>query len=759
MSLFVELKRRSVFRVAIAYLAAAWLLTEVADTLFPAFGIPDWGFRFFVIVLALGFVLALIFSWAYELTPEGLKRERDVVRDATITHLTAKRLDIVTIVLFGLALAFVAMDRLWLGSRVAPPVTIPAEVTGEDAQSDEAQSPEADSPRSSIAVLPFANRSANPEDAFFVEGIHDDLLTHISRISAIKTISRTSVLRYRETDKSIPEIAAELGVATVLEGGVQRAGDQVRINVQLIDARTDEYLWSEIYDRQLSTANLFAIQTEIAESIAAALQAALSPREEQQLRMVPTQNLPAYEAYLLGRQRLEERSTESLVGAVRYFQKAVELDPQYALAWAALADAYLEQADMGVSPAETFERSRAAVNTALSLNEELAEAHTTLATLRFRQHDVAGAEESYARARALNPNYPKLKSWYGILLGNSGRWDEARQWRAAAVELDPMSPELRRSYAVALRAIGQNEEALKQLERAIEINPDFTPALDAMATILWQIFNRHADSVRITNDLIAKDPKRADHVVWLAQHYLDLGEPGRAERLLDRTAELAPGFWLNTWGRMLLRVQQQAKDGIQREARKMVEEGYGGYAAHWHWQIAAAQLRNLALAAGRPDEALAIYSQNYPELLAETESAVDLRNYRAAIDLALVLYRKGDDKRAKALLERSSRFIAGQPRLGWWGGYWIADVQILALQGRKDEALAALRKAYDEGWRTLWWYYLVSDPNLEAIRNEPRFQDVVADIRKDMAAHMEQIREMERSGEIGPVPGVVFDGR
>jgi len=435
MSFFSELKRRNVFRVAIAYLAAAWLLTEIADTLFPAFGIPDWAFRFVVLALGLGFVLALVFSWAYELTPEGLKREKDVVRDASITHSTARRLDLITIVLVVLALGFVAVDRLWLGSQTAREESVHPEVTAGESRPAEAQAQEGAESRRSIAVLPFANRSANPDDVFFVEGIHDDLLTHISRISAIKTISRTSVLHYRDTDMTIPEIAAELGVAAVLEGGVQRAGDQVRINVQLIDARTDEHLWSEIYDRQLTTANIFAIQTEIAESIAAALEAALSPAEERRLRDVPTRDLAAYEAYLIGRQRLEEQTTESTAEAVRYFGTALERDPGFALAWVGLADAYLEQGDMGVAPSEMFQKARRAAESALKLNDELGEAHTTLGTLKFRMQDIEGAEKSYRRATELNPNYPRLKDWYGIFLANSGRWDEALEWRAAAVEL------------------------------------------------------------------------------------------------------------------------------------------------------------------------------------------------------------------------------------------------------------------------------------------------------------------------------------
>jgi len=755
MSFVHELKRRNVFRVAIAYIALAWLLIEVAGAIFPGFGIPDWAFRFVVVLLALGFLPALLFSWAYELTPEGLKREKDVVRDASVTHLTARRLDVITIILVLGAFAIFAVDRLWLapGSPSRDQSLSPS--LGEETPLTREPAAEAGDPELSVAVLPFANRSADPEDVFFVDGIHDDLLTHIARIGAIKTISRTSVMRYRDSSKTIPEIAAELGVATVLEGAVQRAGDKVRINVQLIDARTDEHLWAEIYDRRLSTTNIFEIQTEIAESIAGALRATLSPMEEKQLRDIPTRSLSAYEAYLLGRQRLAHLTTESVVQAIGYFRKAVEEDPEYALAWVGLADAYIEANDLGARPREeALAGAQSALDTALALDPELGEAYTYLGALRYEQHDLEGAEKAYRRALVLSPNYPVLKQYYGLLLADQGRWDEALAFKAAAVELDPLSPEIRRTYAVSLREIGRTDEALYQLERALEIDPGFTQALDAIATIQWHIFNRHAESVRGAVRLIELDPGYSGSYVWLAQHYLDLGEPGRARRLVERAVQLAPRHELVSWGRLLLGIYQHDTEVVAKEAEAFLAHPFG---SDWQHQVAAAALRDLALAAGRPDDALAVYSSRYPELVSDSGASIDLRNYRAAIDLALVLIRKGEAARANDLLDKATGFVAGQPRLGWWGGYWISDVQILALQGRPAESLAALRKAVDEGWRSLWWYYLPWDPNLESIRGNPAFESILADLRADLAGHMEQIRQMERNGEIGAVPGVGFD--
>ena len=757
MSLYNELKRRNVFRVAIAYLAGAWLLTEVAGTLFPVFGIPDWGIRFMVIVFALGFVPALIISWAYELTPEGLKREQDVVRDESITHLTAKRLDGITIGLIVVAIAFLLADRFWLSPRFAQQAAAPAEVVTGTVQTSGPELAESQYLPNSIAVLPFANRSANPDDAFFVDGIHDDLLTQISKIGSIKTISRTSVMQYRDSTKPIPEIAGELGVGTVLEGGVQRAGDQIRINVQLIDAQSDEHLWAEIYDRKLTASNLFAIQSEIAETITKALKATLSPAEQERIRAAPTGNLEAYEAYLFGRQHLDKKSIDSELKAVDYFREAVELDPLFALAWVGLAESYLDLAGRRDFPiSETHAKAQAALETALELDRDLGEAYTQLGWLKYIQDDFEGAMQNCERALELSPNHPPLSRLYSVLLMDIGQQDEALSWRAAAVRLDPLSANLRRSYAVALRQVGRIEEALEQLEIALEIDPDNPVVHDAIATIHWQVFNQHDKAVQNYVELIMLDPNGSPYYVFLAQLFLDLAEPARASVLLDRAIELAPEHRITNWGKLLIQLNSGITAGAAENAHACLADPLP---SPWMQILCISQISRNAIEAGRLDEALALYWQNFPELLSDNGPEIELDNYRAAIDLAWLQQRMGDRQKADKLLKLAYDFIQQRPRLGWWGAYWISDVQILALQGRKEEALAALQRATDEGWRSLWWYYLRYDMNLDSIRDEPRFQRVLDQIEADISAQMLRVREMEKSGEISAVPGVTFESK
>ncbi len=748
MSLISELKRRNVLRVAIAYLAAAWLLTEVAGTLFPMFGFGDTPARVTVIVLAIGFPLFLIFSWAFEITPEGLRFEKDVDRTATAPAAGTRPLDRAIIVLLALALGYLAFDKFVLDpARDARLVEQAAQQARSKAlvESDVEQS---------VAVLPFANISANPDDAYLVDGIHDDLLAHISRIGAIKSISRTSVLRYRDSAKSIPEIAEELGVATILEGGVQRAGEQVRINVQLIDAQTDKPLWAEIYDRQLSASNIFAIQSEIADSIAQALRATLSPQEKQRTNVRPTENFSAYEAYLIGKQRLASFTTASLAEAGDYFSRALALDPGFALAWVGLSNTYQLQVYYSGLPAERLiQQANDALQKALEIDEGLAEAHESLGRLELMANDFMRAEQSFSRALELNPNLASAHHWNSQLLNSLGRKEEALHSAAKAVELDPMSPIIRDNYANFLRQSGRFDEAWEQFEIIQEIEPDFPDSIDGIATIQHQVFNRYDEGASGFVKVIALDPERPPSYVWLGQLFLDLQAGARAARLFQRAAELAPTDLRTQWGELLLHQYLGELDEAVEPAKNIL--------ADWRWpewitQFCAAVIRNQALAENRESGALAVYAERYPELLTEDEPQLGLANYRAAIDLALVLQRAGEANEADRLLDSASAFVDTLPRLGWWSGHWVSDVQILALKGRNQEALGVLEQAVDEGWRSLWWYYLLRDPNLDSIRDETEFQRIVALVEADMSAQMQRVREMEESGEIPAVPGVNF---
>jgi len=416
MSLYNELKRRNVFRVAIAYLAGAWLLIEVAGTLFPAFGIPDWGVRFVVIVLALGFLPALIISWAYELTPEGLKREKDVVREASIAHFTAKRLDWITIGLIVAALVFIVADRFWMSPRHLEPSAVSVEVVTDHEQ---ASNPEPQYPPNSIAVLPFVNMSSDPEQEYFSDGISEELLNLLAKIPELRVISRSSAFYFKGKDVKLADVARELNVAHILEGSVRKAGNQVRITAQLIEASSDTHLWSETYDRTLD--DIFVIQDEIAGSVVDALKLTLlgdAPRTE------PI-DPEAYALYLQAVHVGGQYTAQAFEQSNAMLKQVLDMAPNYARAWRLLARNYDAQAGRGLLPREEgYALAHDALNRALTIDPDLAEAHCMLGSFAAVENDLVAAAQHIRHALSLEPNSPFVFTYSAMFLRTLGRLDE-----------------------------------------------------------------------------------------------------------------------------------------------------------------------------------------------------------------------------------------------------------------------------------------------------------------------------------------------
>jgi TolB-like protein/thioredoxin-like negative regulator of GroEL len=328
-------------------------------------------------------------------------------------------------------------------------------------------------PEKSIAVLPFDNLSRDPDNAYFVEGIQDEILTRLAKIADLKVIARSSTQRF-QNKSDLPQIARQLGVAHILEGSVQKASDQVRVNVQLINALTEAHLWADTYDRKLT--DIFAVESEIATKIADTLQARFTGSEKNSISKKPTENAHAHELYLKGRYFWNKRTGEDLKRAAQYFTQATAADPNYALAYAGLADAYVLMPNLGAgAPWEAFPKAETAARRALQLDENLAEAHTSLAcVLWYHDLDYTAAEKEFQRAIALNPNYATAHQWYGDnLLTSVGRFDEAIGELKRALELDPLSLIVHTDLANTYRCAQRGQEALRMLHRALEIDPNF----------------------------------------------------------------------------------------------------------------------------------------------------------------------------------------------------------------------------------------------------------------------------------------------
>ncbi|MBT8132113.1 MAG: hypothetical protein KJO35_07580, partial [Gammaproteobacteria bacterium] len=414
-SFIAELRRRNVLKVAAAYALVSWILIEAGSVLLPTFGAPEWFFKGYVLVIMAGFLMALVFAWIYEWTPEGVKLERDVNRSESVTRETGSKLTYGIISLLVVALT----------------ISITLNITGlRDAGDPDA--PGVSDRGSSIAVLPFESRSTDPENALFADGIHDDLLTGLANIGSLKVISRTSVLKYRNPTRNLPEIASELGVDTVLEGAVQRAGENVRINVQLIDAHTDEHIWAKIYDRKLTAKNIFQIQSDISAEITSALRQQLTPEEQGRMASIPTESLEAYSLYTAGRSNVAKRRLDTLQEARRQFQDAIDLDPNYSLAYSGLADSILLLTinHNAIAQPEALQLATAALDKALALDDRNADAYASLGLLKMTmaKHDKSSpeldeAEAAYRRAIELSPNHAQAYAWFAGLKGTRNDLD------------------------------------------------------------------------------------------------------------------------------------------------------------------------------------------------------------------------------------------------------------------------------------------------------------------------------------------------
>jgi TolB-like protein/Flp pilus assembly protein TadD len=534
-SFFNELKRRNVFKVGAAYLVLAWIVIQIANAAVPALRLPEWVNSLVFLLGILGLPFALFFAWAFELTPEGIKKESEVSRDKSIAPDTGQKINFGIIGLLLIALGYF----IWQSSsnnavtKNAPIQEQQSEQNPVENSADNQSKLDLDSNQKSIAVLPFTNMAANEKNESFTLGIHDDLLTHLSKISALKVISRTSVLRYKSTQKPIADIANELGVNNILEGSVQSSGNQIRINVQLIDAKTDEHLWAEIYDRELSTENIFKIQSEISEKIAAALKAQLSPQELNTLSNKATNNLEAYNAFLQGRQLLQNRKSSELKQALALFQKATKLDPNYALAYVNQADAINLLTEYGDFPSkDAIAQAEPLITKALSINPLLAEAHAAKAQNLIEKNEFELAEQSFLRAIELNPNYVSSYHWYGLLLRNYlGRYEEALTLHRKAAQLDPLSPVIQLNVAWSLWALGNNQGALEQLKLVNKLAPNFATSRSAIGSV-YASLGQFDLAVYWHLKALEIDQGNTQLYVSLIERYVDLDDINSANSVL-----------------------------------------------------------------------------------------------------------------------------------------------------------------------------------------------------------------------------------
>jgi TolB-like protein/Tfp pilus assembly protein PilF len=512
---FSELKRRNVYKVAVAYIVAGWALSQGIAQVFPVFDIPNWAIRLIVLLIIIGLPIALVLAWMFEITPQGIKRTETA--DAMPGTARQKKHTWIYVVVIGglVSIGLFFLGRYSAGSRAVSTSSIS---------------------NKSIAVLPFDNLSRDPDNAYFAEGVQDEILTRLAKVADLRVISRTSTQHFKSTPDNLPQIAKQLGVTNILEGSVQKAADQVRVNVQLINAMTDAHVWADTYDRKLT--DIFAVESEIAKAIAETLQAKLTAAEKSSIAKAPTANPEAYELYLKGRFFWNKRTGDDLRKSIEYLKQAIAKDPGYALAYAALADSYgLLRFYGGASPAESVVPAQAAAKKALELDDSLAEAHASLGLIATEELEVNRAVNELERAIQLNPNYATAHHWLGLALATLRQSDRSIGELKRALELDPLSMIINADLSIIYLYARRYDAAEAQARKTLEIDSRsfvahyYLGAALQLTSRLKEAIPEFQKAVELNNDPYS--------IAMLAQAYARNGQTDEARKLLAHLNEMA----------------------------------------------------------------------------------------------------------------------------------------------------------------------------------------------------------------------------
>jgi TolB-like protein/Flp pilus assembly protein TadD len=667
-----ELKRRNVYRAAVAYGVVAWFLTQLTTQVFPFFEIPNSAVRFVVIALAVGFPIAMLLAWIYEFTPEGIVRTEDLnpAQARSSQRATGRILDFIIIGALLLVIAMLIVGRLPFYRQ-----------TGESI------------PQKSIAVLPFENLSEDKANAYFADGIQDEILTRLSKIADLKVISRTSTQRYKSAPENLPEIAKQLGVAHILEGRVQKSGDVVRVNVQLIKAANDSHLWADSFDRKLT--DIFSVESEVAKAVADQLRVKLTGQEEQVIAAKSTDNAEAYDYYLRGLAytlKAGSAMPAKMIGAQKYFREAVRLDPKFALAWALLSNVdsigYLSQS---LQPTVALrDEARQAAETALALQPKLGEALVAKGYYHYAcLKDYDTAVRYFEQARQFLPNSSRIPEALAYVTRRQGQWGRSEVYFNEAERLDPRNVRLLTEHATSYSDLRRFPEALRKFDQVLNIMPDDVDTLAYKAAIL----QAEGDLPRAAA-LLAPLRPNADHTSALETQVYQAILERRPAQIISRLEEI-------------LAKPDPALGYINGDLRFWLgwaQEVAGDHAAAQEsWRQARSEL----------------------EFFLKKQPA----NNSLIGDLALTNVGLGDKAAALALVERAM-VVNPIEKDAVFGPIPIEILARVAAQmGEFDRAIAALQKLlsipYSGPWAAnvpLTPALIRLDPMFDPLRNDPRFQ-------------------------------------
>jgi TolB-like protein/cytochrome c-type biogenesis protein CcmH/NrfG len=756
MSFIEELKRRNVARVALLYVVASWLLLQVTDVLSSLLQVPEWAGPFVVMLLILGFVPALIFSWVYEMTPEGLKREKDVDRSQSITTQTGRKINILIVALLILAIATVLIDRLM--PREAAVAESPVEEQAPDADAEVSADPSelaaekfAPAPDRSIAVLPFVNMSGNQENEYFSDGLTEELLNVLAKMEGLRVAARTSSFRFKGEVGDPAEIGQALNVNHLLEGSVRQSGERIRITAQLINASDGYHLWSETYDRTLT--DVFAIQDEISKAVARALEVRLlGGSESTEAVRVATANMDAYNAYLKGTQLLAGSGVETYRAAEAQFEEALRLDPDFAAAHAGLARAWVDLANWGtLTIQETLPKVQEQIDKALAIDPDLPDAWVLLAWIRYngdsRSPDRAGTEEALRRALALEPGNVRASEWLAFTLDRMGRRTEAVEVLEKAIERDPLSVALRLQMGQNLESLLRFPEAESNYRLAVDLAPDDPNAVGQLANFSS---NRgdFAEATILNARVLELDPIDPEAPALLWVNYLHMGDDERAEPWITETIRRDPDAEVSWLGPLLLAYYRGEDTHAARIAKQALSKPLDNRFAS---EVAARLIvRDVSVARGEVTEAEAVIEAMWPGVT-DPDFVIDPNLdslFPRLHALPVIATRDGRDAAAAIATDLLARIEQEPTRLSVIGRATVLAF-LHGFLGDAEAAVRHLRERNRAGVRDNPWFWYGRNSILAPVSDTPEFKAFMAELE---AATSEQLRVLRASGEEPELP-------
>lgn len=599
-----------------------------------------------------------------------------------------------------------------------------------------------DTPKS-IAVLPFKNHSDLEKDVFFTRGVHDDLLVHISKISAIKSISRPSVMTYHNSGKDMQTIGKELGVTTILQGSVQRATDQIRINVHLINALTNENVWAESYTRKLTAKNVFVIQEEIAKTIATALETVLSPREIAYIEKLPTQNLSALEEYFRAKESSRKNTHDGYQQAIIHLEQAIKLDPNFSTAYAFLANLQVGQIFWTGLPAkEQVAKAKSLIAITLKLDSNISELYRAIGNLKSYEQDFKAADSAFKRAINLNPNNAEAYASYADLyLRSLDNIPRAIILLSKAYTLNPKDDNLAAALAQALIVAGRFDEARKIVEDIIVRKPTYATAHRLLTFIEFYGDHKIAEALRSLSKSIQLDPDVPFNSMLMGLTYVHLGDNEQAISWLNHALELAPEFsGANHCQAIIYELRGDHNAAIDSYFKVSKDFALANLSMY--------NLMKASLQTQRSAEVIEYYQKIYPELF-QADVNVDTTNFVVALALGRLLKQQGKIVQSTRLLEGS--LIAAQAEIhwGWADNHNNWQAKIYLAMGNKEAALTAFADVVEGGWYS---EKLINDPDNHEFHDDPKFQQLVQTMRFRLKGEREKLRKMGSNGELSPIP-------